>query len=103
MEKSNGLKLEELLRSREKLKKLLHVEPCANFWHTTPELYKRLMAQKKGGIRVGGYNSSPSTLSYGQPESRNGESAESNESQIILICYLLLGQSSPSVTKTLLD
>ena len=57
--------------------------------HTTPEIYNRLLAQKKRGIRVGGYNSSPSTLSYGQPESRNGESAESNESQIILICYFV--------------
>ena len=37
-----------------------------------------------------GYNSLPSTLSYGQPESRSGESAESNESQNILIGYIIL-------------
>ena len=30
-----------------------------------------------------GHNSLPSTLFYGQPESWNGESAESNENQII--------------------
>ena len=88
MEKSNGLKLEELLRSGEKRKKLLHVEPCESLAYH-PRILQEAPGTEKGGIRVGGYNSSPSTLSYGQPESRNGVSAESNESQIILICYFV--------------
>ena len=69
--------------------KLLHVKPSVGLAYYPHYIHEAPSPENKEGKRVGGYNSSPSILSYGQPESRNGESAESNESQIILICYFV--------------
>jgi len=91
MDESKGLNLEELLRPVEKAHETIACKAECRVGILHPLLYTRgsWPRKNKEGRRVGGYNSSTSIFSYGQPESRNGESAESNESQIILICYFL--------------